>query len=197
MKTPNWKTCTEEELWHFVGFHLSKAGIESVLVGGAVVAVYSKGAYRSGDLDFIAQRESLPKVQTVLESLGFKKIRGRHYEHPECDHLIIEFPPGPISIGDDYKIEPIEGPNGQIANPGTEGLERERDCFEKAVTSCRSLPLCANCLKFEEHHHPLQFFQVVPAETLPPLSLTENFYRSSEFPNPVDAFSRLYVNNLG
>jgi hypothetical protein len=37
MNAPNWKNCTEEELWHFVAFHLSKAGVESVLVGGAVV----------------------------------------------------------------------------------------------------------------------------------------------------------------
>ena len=35
MKDPNWKKCTEEELWKFLGFHLANAGIESVLVGGA------------------------------------------------------------------------------------------------------------------------------------------------------------------
>ena len=101
MKTPNWKNCTEEELWEYVALHLSQKGVESVLVGGAVVSIYSKGAYRSGDLDFIAERKSLPEVQKVLEALGFSKMRGRHYEHPECTHLIIEFPPGPISIGDE------------------------------------------------------------------------------------------------
>lgn len=105
MKTPDWRTCTEEELWHFVGYHLSKAGIEAVLVGGAVVSVYSSGAYRSGDLDFITKRGTA-ETQKVLESIGFKKVRGRHYEHPECEHLLIEFPPGPIAIGEDHKIVP-------------------------------------------------------------------------------------------
>ena len=106
MKEPNWKNCTEEELWKYVAYHLAKDHIESTLVGGAVVAIYSKGAYKSGDLDMIIERSALEKAQTTLEELGFNKVRGRHYEHPKCNHLIIEFPPGPISIGDDYKIQP-------------------------------------------------------------------------------------------
>ncbi|EKO16008.1 IS3 family transposase, partial [Leptospira kirschneri] len=28
-------------------------GIQSVLVGGAVVSIYSRGAYRSGDIDLV------------------------------------------------------------------------------------------------------------------------------------------------
>lgn len=108
MKTPDFNSCTEEELWKYIAFHLSKAGIESILVGGAVVAVYSGGAYHSGDLDFITNKGSYDAVSKVLEGLGFEKVRGRHFEHPDCKHLIIEFPPGPISIGDDYKITPAE-----------------------------------------------------------------------------------------
>jgi hypothetical protein len=47
----NLKTCSEEELWKYVGAHLSKNGIDAVLVGGAVVSVYSDGAYESGDCE--------------------------------------------------------------------------------------------------------------------------------------------------
>ncbi|MBF0205516.1 MAG: hypothetical protein HQK53_01370 [Oligoflexia bacterium] len=47
------KTCTEEELWKLVAVHLKKKGIDTILVGGAVVSIYTKGLYRSGDLDFI------------------------------------------------------------------------------------------------------------------------------------------------
>ena len=108
MKSPNWKNCTEEELWKYIAFHLVNENIDCVLVGGAVVAIYTKGAHRSGDLDMIVERRSLEEVQTVLAKLGFKKVRSRHYEHSDCQHLIIEFPPGPISIGDDYKIKPPE-----------------------------------------------------------------------------------------
>ncbi len=31
----------------------NKGGIDTILVGGAVVSIYTEGAYRSGDLDFI------------------------------------------------------------------------------------------------------------------------------------------------
>lgn len=153
MKTPNWKTCTEEELWRFVGYHLSKSGIDSVLVGGAVVAVYSKGAYRSGDLDFVTQKGTNIDIQNVLEGIGFKKTRGRHYEHPECSHLIIEFPPGPISIGDDYKIKPdeldFEGQKIRIFNPTDCVRDRlasyihfkARECLDQAILVAKSQPV--------------------------------------------------------
>ena len=53
MDPPDWSRCTEEELWRYVGWHLEGAGIRSVLVGGAVVAIYTEGLYRSGDLDLV------------------------------------------------------------------------------------------------------------------------------------------------
>ena len=71
MKAPDWQHCTEEELWHYVAWHLEGAGIGSVLVGGAVVAIYTGGLYRSGDLDLIADeihRERLTKCLLELES---------------------------------------------------------------------------------------------------------------------------------
>lgn len=43
------KTCREVELWKYVATHLKKNGIDTILVGGAVVSVYSDGAYESGD----------------------------------------------------------------------------------------------------------------------------------------------------
>lgn len=53
MEEPHWKHCTEKELWHFVAWHLEGSGIRLVLVGGAVVAIYPEGMYRSGDLDLV------------------------------------------------------------------------------------------------------------------------------------------------
>lgn len=47
------RTCTEEELWKYVAGALAESGVDVILVGGAVVSVYSKGAYKSGDLDFV------------------------------------------------------------------------------------------------------------------------------------------------
>lgn len=40
MKEPDWKDCTEEDVWQFVAWHLAKNGIETILVGGAVAAKF-------------------------------------------------------------------------------------------------------------------------------------------------------------
>jgi hypothetical protein len=53
MREPRWASATEEEVWEFVAWHLAKNGIQTLLVGGAVVAIYTKGLYQSGDLDFV------------------------------------------------------------------------------------------------------------------------------------------------
>ncbi len=159
MNSPNWKKCTEEELWKFVGFYLAEAGVESVLVGGAVVAIYSKGAFKSGDLDFVTQSGTQEKVREVLEALGFKKT-SRHYEHPECQHLFIEFPIGPLSIGDDYKIKPnevnVEGKTIKIFSPTDCVRDRlasyihfnARECLDQAVLVAQNKPV--NLKKIEE-----------------------------------------------
>ena len=108
MEEPNWSEVNEEGLWKFVGWHLANKGIQSVLVGGAVVAIYSKGAYRSGDLDLVEPLLSrAADIKSAMESIGFHKVN-RHYVHPKCKHLYIEFVSAPVSIGDDYKIIPDE-----------------------------------------------------------------------------------------
>jgi len=59
MKPPDFKVCNEKELWRYVAWHLDREGISTDLVGGAVVSIYSKGAYRSGDLDMIPAEVSV------------------------------------------------------------------------------------------------------------------------------------------
>ncbi len=105
---PDWAACTEEQLWKYVATHLVKNGIDTLLVGGAVVAIYSNGAYKSGDLDFVLLgylNENLPKV---MAKIGFKVSESRHYSHPKCKHLLIEFSSGPPGIGEDVRIKPAE-----------------------------------------------------------------------------------------
>ena len=53
MIKPNFKTCSEEELWHYVASFLISKNIDTVFVGGAVVSIYSESIYRSGDLDMV------------------------------------------------------------------------------------------------------------------------------------------------
>lgn len=107
MREPNWKNCSEEDVWEYVAWHLANNGIQTVLVGGAVAAIYSDGAYKSGDLDFVLKTYIAGKLTDVMESIGFKKSSGRHYIHPKCDKFV-EFMHGPVGIGDDVKIIPDE-----------------------------------------------------------------------------------------
>lgn len=104
----NLKNCTEEELWKYIAVELARHDVDVILVGGAVVSIYSKGAYKSGDLDFVLNDLSRKELDRVLiEILNFKK-EGRFYKHADCSHLFLEFASFPASIGDDYEITPDE-----------------------------------------------------------------------------------------
>jgi Asp/Glu/hydantoin racemase len=37
----DFKTCSEEELWKYISLNLSKNDVDVILVGGAVVSIYS------------------------------------------------------------------------------------------------------------------------------------------------------------
>jgi hypothetical protein len=103
----SFQDCNEEQLWRFVASHLASQGIGVVLVGGAVVAIYSEGAYRSGDLDFVQEHLFGENLESAMRDIGFER-RGRHFEHPDCSHLFIEFVSGPLGIGSDTQIAPKE-----------------------------------------------------------------------------------------
>ncbi len=145
MKEPNWENVNEEELWKYVCSFLKKNGIDTVLVGGAVAAIYSSGVYTSGDLDLVNINNREEKViSRTLEKLGFSK-KGRHFEHQKCRHIFIEFVPPPISIGSDYAIKPrevlVEGVKIKILRPTDCVKDRlasyiyfdARECLDQAV----------------------------------------------------------------
>jgi hypothetical protein len=107
-------TCTEEELWRFVATHLERNGIGVVLVGGAVVSVHSRGAYRSGDLDFVPEALFSKTPDDAMAEIGFHRT-GRHSVHPDCHHLFVEFVAGPLGIGEDHHIVPQEMDEGDVS----------------------------------------------------------------------------------
>ncbi len=89
----------QAELAAFVVQNLSDSGLYFVLSGGAAVGIYSNGEYVSSDIDLVNARfASRDKIEKSMRKLGFMPI-GRHFEHPETDH-IVEFPPGPLQFGD-------------------------------------------------------------------------------------------------
>ncbi len=149
MKEPDWSMCTEEELWRYVAWHLEGAGIRSVLVGGAVVSIYTEGLYRSGDLDLVPDDLGRTKLTKVLAGLGFTPSRSRYFKHPSCAHLFLEFPRGPVEIGEEFPVIPaeieVEGRTLRLLSPTDSVKDRmagyihwqSRANFDQAVLICR------------------------------------------------------------
>jgi hypothetical protein len=159
LKEPNWKTCTEEELWKYVAQHLAENGISTILVGGAVASIYSEGAYRSGDLDLIVESLFTVNLPKIMKQIGFVKKTGRHYKHPKCSHIFIEFCSPPVAIGDDIYIKPAEVHFGgqilKLYNP-TDCIRdrlasyihfKSRDCLDQAVLVAKNQPFNAKKIK--------------------------------------------------
>lgn len=89
-----------------VGAALRAAGIDAVLTGGACASIYSTGAYVSHDLDFIVRAGGTRAgVDAALAATGFTRA-GDRYVHP-ATAFFVEFPRGPLSIGDDTNIRPV------------------------------------------------------------------------------------------
>lgn len=153
MKAPNWQSCTEEELWKYVASHLAKNGIQTILVGGAVVSIYTEGLYRSGDLDLVLDTVMAKDLPKRMAEIGFKVEAGRHYRHPTCSHLFVEFASPPASIGEDSSIIPaerkVDGTVIRLYSPTDCVRDRlasyihfkARDCLDQAVLVARSHPV--------------------------------------------------------
>ena len=98
------KDMTQLELAAFVQSYLAANGIDVVLSGGAVVVFYTSGKYVSLDIDLVNRYYSKYSVISgLMEELGFQ-VMGRHFEHPASD-FYVEFPPGPLSIGEEKIIQ--------------------------------------------------------------------------------------------
>jgi len=90
---------------------LKKEGLSATLSGGACAEIYSNKKYVTGDLDFVVNfmwpgNDKI--IKKVMSSLGFEK-NGRIYLNVnELVAYSVEFPPGPLSIGEEYQIKPVE-----------------------------------------------------------------------------------------
>jgi hypothetical protein len=77
---------------------LQKGGITAVLTGGSAATIYAPSVYQSGDADFIITMYGTGAA-TIVAALGYLEEGGtyRHATNP----FTLEFPKGPLSIGDD------------------------------------------------------------------------------------------------
>lgn len=155
----NFQTCTEEQLWKYVATHLKGKGIDTILVGGAVVSIYSEGAYKSGDLDFVLVSLFTKGLPEAMKQIGFVKMGGRHFVHPDCQHIHVEFPGGFLGIGDDNNIKPdeveCEGVKIKILSPTDCVKDRlasyfhfkARECLDQAVIVGKKHPVKLDAIK--------------------------------------------------
>ena len=116
---------TLQEVALAVGVHLASCRIRAVLTGGACVAIHT-GTSRSKGADFVLQSNvSQRALDDALRELGFVR-KGAEYVHPEIP-FSIEFPPGPLSIGDDLAIVPADLSAGTLTALGLSATDSCRD----------------------------------------------------------------------
>lgn len=96
---------TLPQMAFIVGTALRSDQWSAVLTGGAAAAVYAPIEVQSHDLDFIFEfkliEEAIPE-QRIL-TLGFRR-KGTLYAH-DLSPFTLEFPPGPLAIGEELVNE--------------------------------------------------------------------------------------------
>ena len=86
---------------------LRQEGVVAVLTGGACAMIYSGGTFVSHDLDFIVRAGGARgTLDAALALAGFTRDHDR-YVHADTP-FFIEFPRGPLAIGDDIHIRPVQ-----------------------------------------------------------------------------------------
>ena len=92
---------TPEETGSIVYEILRSKGIDVVLTGGSCMEIYTNSDYSSYDLDFIVNPaiKSEQVIKAMLDA-GFKKTNNRYFKHPDNEYYV-EFPTGPISLGNE------------------------------------------------------------------------------------------------
>ncbi len=89
-----------QELAQYTYQGLKKQGIEVTLSGGACVSIYTENAYQSNALDFIGRMtDGIEKAAAAALALGFIR-KGKHFTHPDSE-FIIDFPPPPLTVGEE------------------------------------------------------------------------------------------------
>jgi hypothetical protein len=113
------------ELAAFIAAEFRRRSINVVLSGGSCVSIYSAEKYVSVDLDFVnagfAKRSA---IREAMQSLGFSEEH-RYFRHPGTP-LLIEFPPGPLGVGE----EPVKQIDEITTDTGVVRIISPTDCVK-------------------------------------------------------------------
>jgi len=119
------KDMSQAELAAFIQDALQADGIPVVLSGGSAVSFYSSNKYVSKDLDLInAGFARRSRIKSVMENLDFSE-KGRYFIHPDTT-FFIEFPDGPLSVGE----EPVKEISEFELATGTLRVLSPTDCVK-------------------------------------------------------------------
>jgi hypothetical protein len=94
----NWSSISLKDLAGYLSEELKKRGIDTVLVGGACVTIYSENRYQSFDLDYVTY-EDMKKVKKALGELGFTE-KSKYFWHEQCP-WVVEFVSPPVAVGNE------------------------------------------------------------------------------------------------
>ena len=121
-----------EELAALVCDTLEKEGIETVLSGGCCVELYSKGRYTSDDIDLIDRfNGGHRKIKEVMSKLGFIEYKMKRYFVHKDTSLFIEFPRGPLGVGD----APVKEVASRKTDTGILKLLTPTDCIKDRLAA--------------------------------------------------------------
>ena len=121
-----------EELAAYVCEALENESIETVLSGGCCVELYSKGRYTSDDIDLIDRfNGGHRKIKQIMEKIGFKEYKMKRYFVHEDTSLFIEFPKGPLGVGD----TPVKEVATRTTETGTLKLLTPTDCIKDRLAA--------------------------------------------------------------
>lgn len=118
------------ELAAWVSGHLAERGIPVVLVGGGCVSVYSENRYQTSDLDFVERDHTRHRLlRAALAEIGFEE-ESRYFRHPQAAWFL-EFPTGPLAVGDSPVLELGQVPTEQ----GVLVLLTPTDCVKDRLSA--------------------------------------------------------------
>lgn len=103
MKPKISRRTTRAELAAIVKRALGTLGDDPVLVGGAVVSIYTEGRYVSNDLDMVSWRPE-STYAPALVARGFEK-RGSYWVHPGTEY-VVQFVSPPVTVGNKHVRTP-------------------------------------------------------------------------------------------
>ncbi|MBI5640449.1 MAG: hypothetical protein HZA17_08490 [Nitrospirae bacterium] len=125
----DWRRIGIKKLAALISEKLRTKGIDTVLVGGACVSIYTKNRYQSFDLDFVTHA-TIKEVASVLSEIGFLRESSRHFTRHDCP-LFVEFVAPPIAVGK----EPIKAQTELKTRLGLIVLLTPTDCVKDRLAA--------------------------------------------------------------